>query len=130
MDPNIGSGPFLEIVEGNDAGKKYPLGPNPVVVGRGANCTFILADLSVSRKHFDIIPAKDGYMLRDMGSGNGTKVNGAKVKEHFLTDGDLIVSGKTTMKYTDPRARMAPPAPMPGAMPPGQMPPEIGRAHV
>ncbi len=127
MDPTIGNGPFLEIVEGNDAGKKYPLGANPVVVGRGANCTFILADLSVSRKHFDIIPAKDGYMLRDMGSGNGTKVNGAKVKEHFLADGDLIVSGKTKMKYCDPRARMAPAAPMPGQMPPGpmqgQMPP-------
>ncbi len=124
MDPNnAGGGPFLEIVEGNDAGKKYPLGANPVVVGRGANCTFILADLSVSRKHFDIIPSKDGYMLRDMGSGNGTKVNGAKVKEHFLSDGDLIVSGKTKMKYCDPRARMAQAAPMQAnSQPPGPPP--------
>ncbi|MBN2724839.1 MAG: FHA domain-containing protein, partial [Deltaproteobacteria bacterium] len=97
----------LEIIEGNDAGKKFPLSQGATVVGRGADSTFVLADLSVSRKHFQIVASGDGFLMQDLGSGNGTKVNGVKLKERLLEDGDLITCGKTKIKYHDPRRRMA-----------------------
>ena len=144
------TGPYLEIVEGPEQGKKFVLGQAPVMVGRSSKCDFIIPDLSVSRRHFQIIPTAEGYMLKDQGSGNGTKVNGTKVSNHILQMGDLITCGKTKLRFVDPRASEAarpvggakaqgpkkrtmywgaggaPGGPAPGAMPPGAMPPPGG----
>jgi Inner membrane component of T3SS, cytoplasmic domain len=112
---------ILEVIEGNDGGKKYPLGRNATVIGRGADCGFILSDLTCSRKHFQILPTAEGYVLKDLGSGNGTKINGVKVKEHLLQDSDVIKVGKTKMRYHDSRRRAGQGAPPggPGGRPPG-----------
>jgi tetratricopeptide (TPR) repeat protein len=92
----------LEVVAGNDEGRTYNLSDSEVVVGRGAQSDFVLADLAVSRKHVAVIYKDGGYVLADQGSGNGTKVNGVRVTTHILKDGDEIKLGKTVLRFVSP----------------------------
>ena len=108
------SGPLLEVIEGKDKGKKFPL-KNNALVGRGTDCDFVLSDLTCSRKHFQILRSANGFILKDLGSGNGTKVNGTKVREHPLQDGEIIKSGKTKLRFIHQRQ----PQRQPQSVPPG-----------
>jgi diguanylate cyclase (GGDEF)-like protein len=75
------------------------LGDAPIDVGRGSAAGLILDADSVSRKHARIERFGGGHKIVDMGSTNGTYVNGVKVKEHILKDGDRIGIGKALLKY-------------------------------
>ena len=78
-----------------------------MVIGRLPDCGLVLADPNVSRYHAEIrpiLPAAGGpsteYEVSDMGSTNGTKVNGIKVAAaQTLTEGDTITVGATTIRY-------------------------------
>ena len=59
----------------------------------------MLADPNVSRNHAEIRPSGDGFLLVDMGSTNGTKVNGVRITQHLLEDGDEITFGNTRMRF-------------------------------
>jgi len=96
--------PVLDVVEGNDQGRTFDLPESAVMIGRGAQCDFVLADLAVSRRHLAIEFDGQGYQLIDQGSGNGTKVNGVRVQTHQLLDGDLIQAGKTRLVFRWPAA--------------------------
>jgi pSer/pThr/pTyr-binding forkhead associated (FHA) protein len=61
--------------------------------------TIVLADPNVSRNHAEIRPQGDGYVVVDLGSTNGTRVNGVKVTQHELRDGDEVVFGNTRMHF-------------------------------
>ncbi len=91
----------LEIVAGPDAGKKKRLKGVRMVIGRTPGVDFLLSDQSVSRRHVELIHGDDGVLLRDLGSGNGTKVNGSKVAEKKLEHGDEISIGKTKLRFVD-----------------------------
>jgi pSer/pThr/pTyr-binding forkhead associated (FHA) protein len=68
----------------------------PLVIGRSRTCTLRLPNGDASRRHAEIYEAADGYVLRDLGSTNGTFVNGEQVQEHLLQPGDRIqISGST-----------------------------------
>jgi DNA-binding NtrC family response regulator len=70
----------------------------PPIIGKSAACTLVLADAQVSRRHtsFDVV---DGALrVTDLGSTNGTFVNGARVSEAFLQDSGLVVVGSTVMR--------------------------------
>jgi pSer/pThr/pTyr-binding forkhead associated (FHA) protein len=58
-----------------------------------------LNDPRASRRHAEIRPRDDGFVLVDLGSMNGTRVNGATVHEHLLRDGDEISVGATSMRF-------------------------------
>ena len=75
------------------------LGEYTVSVGRWHECTIVLGDPNVSRNHAEIRPAGDGYVVADLGSTNGTKVNGVRVAEHHLRDGDEVRFGNTVMHF-------------------------------
>lgn len=69
-------------------------GERSVVIGRSRQCDLRLAHSDASRRHAEIYKTSDGYFLRDLGSTNGTYVNGSAIREHQLEPGDRIeVSG-------------------------------------
>jgi pSer/pThr/pTyr-binding forkhead associated (FHA) protein len=64
-----------------------------VVMGRSSACQWIFADDTVSRRHAELLVVDGRWMLRDLGSSNGTWVNGRRVVEAEVTTGDEIVLG-------------------------------------
>lgn len=80
-------------------GDRVPLGEYVVSIGRQNDCTIVLADPNVSRRHAEVRPSGDGFVLADLGSTNGSKVNGVRVAEHQLIDGDELRFGNTVMHF-------------------------------
>lgn len=80
-------------------GDRVPLGEYVVTVGRQNDCTIVLGDPNVSRHHAEVRPSGDGFVVVDLGSTNGTKVNGARVAEQQLHDGDEVAFGNTVMHF-------------------------------
>jgi len=80
-------------------GRRLPLGEEIMSLGRMSDCDIVVADPRVSRKHAEIKPAGHGFVVTDLGSMNGTVVNGSPVREHPLTDGDEIRLGNTVLRF-------------------------------
>jgi hypothetical protein len=80
-------------------GQRFTLTEHPVSVGRKPECNIVLADPNVSRNHAEIRPHGEGFLLVDLGSTNGTKVNGVKVSQQPLRDGDEISFGNTRIRF-------------------------------
>ncbi len=91
------SRPILFVESGRDRGREFVLVPGETTVGRGMDNEVILSDLSVSRRHMEILREGDALTLRDSGSGNGTVVNGRRVEKHLLRNGDRIEIGETVL---------------------------------
>jgi Protein of unknown function (DUF3662)/FHA domain len=73
------------------------------VIGRGSDVDVQLADTGVSRRHGEVLLQSTGqYAYRDLGSTNGSKVNGRKVHEVPLVDGDRIELGRSVLVYRHP----------------------------
>jgi hypothetical protein len=80
-------------------GDRFTLAQHAITVGRRPESNIVLADPNVSRNHAEIRPHGDGFMLVDLGSTNGSKVNGVRVAQHLLQDGDEIAFGNTRMRF-------------------------------
>jgi hypothetical protein len=80
-------------------GTRFVLSDQVTTIGRSADSTIRLADASVSRRHAEIRPTGDGWTVVDLGSTNGTRVNGAPVKERRLQDGDTVAAGDATLRF-------------------------------
>jgi len=80
-------------------GSRIVLGAEPIVIGRLPECTVALNDQNVSRRHAEIRRSGSDVVVADLGSTNGTKVNGARVTERVLEDGDDITVGTTTLRF-------------------------------
>ena len=80
-------------------GDRYVLRDHTVVVGRMPECDITLIDPNVSRRHAEIQPRGDGFALVDLGSTNGSRVNGMRVAEHELHDGDEIGFGSIRLTF-------------------------------
>jgi hypothetical protein len=114
----------LVVVSGNDRGREYPLALAEITCGRGAENEVVLADIAVSRRHISLFRDGAGFALRDLHSGNGTFVNGRRVQECPLADGDQIEIGSTVMRFVvtggAAAAAAAPPRP-PAPLPPSRV---------
>jgi len=73
------------------------------VVGRLKTCDISLPDANVSREHAAFEPDGPGWAVVDLGSTNGTVVNGRRVARQTLTDGDVVTVGITELVYHGPR---------------------------
>ncbi len=84
--------PMLVIYKGPLAGTRWPLSHESVTLGRAPDCDIVLSERQISRYHARIEHDADGYLLRDLGSKNGTFVNGEQVRgqPYRLQDGDEI----------------------------------------
>ncbi len=89
----------LQVLGGNDRGRRCDLSRDVTRVGRQADQDLVLADISVSRLHLRIHRRPSGYRLQDLGSGNGTLVNGKRVEEVDLVSGDQIELGNTVLRF-------------------------------
>ncbi|BDB58253.1 MULTISPECIES: DUF3662 and FHA domain-containing protein [Rhodococcus] len=81
----------LQLEDGS--GRYYQLREGSNIIGRGQDAQFRLPDTGVSRRHIDIRWDGQVAMLSDLGSTNGTTVNGASVQDWQLADGDVIRAG-------------------------------------
>lgn len=91
------SGVTLKILHGADRGKIYDELTPPVTVGREEGNDIQLNDERVSRCHFKVQRDKDRFVLTDLDSTNGTKVNGVECQLKILRHGDLISVGRSLM---------------------------------
>ncbi|HEX5751369.1 MAG TPA: FHA domain-containing protein [Archangium sp.] len=92
----------LEILEGPDQGRKKRFRSVRMVIGRGQDCDLMLLDQSVSRRHVELVyGGESGVMLRDLVSGNGTRVNDERVDECKLKHNDVIAIGRTRIRLID-----------------------------
>jgi hypothetical protein len=80
-------------------GRRIMLGDAPVVIGRVAGSTITVSDPRASRRHAEIRPHGDAFVIVDLGSTNGTVVNGARVHQQVLHDGDEIAVGTTVIRF-------------------------------
>jgi len=94
----------LAIIEGPDAKKDVPFIGIRMSLGRAPNLEISLTDVAVSRRHAEFVRGDEGVLLRDLGSGNGTLVNGQPVTEQILSHNDVITVGTTKLRYIDAAA--------------------------
>ncbi len=80
-------------------GDRFVLGDTIVTIGRMQGSVLTLEDPNVSRNHAEIRPQGGGFVLADLGSTNGTKINGVKVSERMLQDGDELTFGSTSLRF-------------------------------
>jgi diguanylate cyclase (GGDEF)-like protein len=95
--------PGLVVVAGADIGKRYPLSAGGVVIGRDPQVSgLVLVDPAVSARHCVVELAGDGgdFKVADLGSRNGTFLNGEKVEERSLVEGDKIFVGETVLRFS------------------------------
>src|SRR6188474_1969022 len=91
----------LFVMQGRDKGKRYELRSLPLTLGRDGSNRIQLGDSEVSRRHAEVRQTNDGYAVVDLGSSNGTTVNGEKIGEHRLANGDRVQLGRTLLIFTD-----------------------------
>lgn len=97
----------LEIIEGPDKGRKKRFKGVRMVIGRGQDCELMLLDQSVSRRHVELVfGGENGVLLRDLVSGNGTRVNDARVDDCKLKHDDVIAIGRTRIRFVDEQERI------------------------
>lgn len=80
-------------------GNRIEVAADPVTIGRLPDCDIVIDDRNVSRRHAEVRRSGNGFTVVDLDSTNGTRVNGAGVKERRLADGDTITVGTTTIRF-------------------------------
>ncbi len=90
----------LFVIRGKDAGRHFTLEGERIVLGRDPNCDIPVADHEVSRQHAAIVFEEGQAVLQDLGSSNGTFVNGKRVDRHLLQASDRLQLGRSLLVYT------------------------------
>src|SRR3954465_11427258 len=97
----------LRFISGKYQGGEFPLGETKeIVVGRSSELDMVLVEDMVSRRHARIECTEEQIVIEDLGSTNGTFVNGEKIKRATLKEGDRVLIGTSILKVvsTDPSA--------------------------
>src|SRR3954466_2033467 len=90
--------PLLVVIAGDDQGLRKPV-EQSMLIGRDPACDLVLHDALISSRHALIEDRGDSWTLLDLGSTNGTSVNGEKGAEFVLARNDKIVFGKTVVRF-------------------------------
>jgi len=93
--------PSLTYLVGDQVGRRIMLADDRVTLGRSPKATIMLRDTRVSRLHIAIAfdPDRGGYHIQDLGSSNGTRLNGTRISEAILKDSDKILIGETMLRF-------------------------------
>ena len=93
--------PALVLVQERVLLKSLNLDENEYLIGRGDDCDFVLDGKEISRKHARVRYAEEKYVVEDLGSTNGTFVNGKRISFQALSHGDEISIGEFTVVFDD-----------------------------
>ena len=118
VDEELGKGRFgcvASFVEGPEGLDPLPAGGHPTLVlsdgrafqvvkstltiGRLPECDLVLDDPGASRQHARVRRTQSGFLITDLGSTNGTLVNGRQIHEQDLADGDTVTIGETDLQF-------------------------------
>ena len=89
----------MKFISGKYQGGEFPLLPDrEIVVGRASDLDMVLVEDMVSRKHAKISTGANQVIIQDLGSTNGTFVNGEKIKKTRLKEGDRVLIGTSILK--------------------------------
>jgi hypothetical protein len=89
----------LMVLEEGRVGRTVRVRKELVTIGRLPECDVVISDPGASRRHAEIRHHAGSYRLSDLGSTNGTLVNGDVVSAHELRDGDRITIGNTVLEF-------------------------------
>jgi len=95
------SDPLLVVRTGVDAGAKLLLDGGRVTAGRGSSCDLVVRDTTVSREHAAFVRRGDVWWVIDLGSTNGSRVNGLRAAEHPIAPGDRIELGDVVVELVE-----------------------------
>src|ERR1051326_4138658 len=92
---------YLIVLAGGEVGKMFKLDQGEVTIGRSHRADVRIEDDSISRMHVKLVLAGQQVSIEDLGSSNGTLVNGERIAKSLLQDGDKIRVGETViLKFT------------------------------
>ena len=114
----------LVVVEGPDVGREFEIA-GVLTIGRDRSVGLVLADQEISRRHASVSAEGDGIVVEDLGSTNGTYVNGEQISEkRMLTVGEKVRLGNSVLQLVSAEAETEA-----GTVPREQVAPET-RLHV
>ncbi len=113
----------LIIVAGPDLGLEWAFKSREIIIGRDEDCQLVMSDIAVSRRHARIGLDGEHFTLTDLGSGNGTFLNGVRIQEEQLSAGDEIIIGERTLRFVELNEAPATSAAQP--VQPGLQPPAV-----
>ena len=88
------SGFALRFISGKYQGGEYPLPvEQEIVIGRGGELDIVLVEDMVSRKHAKLVASGEGLSITDLGSTNGTFVDGVAITDAFVRGGEVVRCG-------------------------------------
>jgi len=96
---------LLVVRRGPNAGSRFLLDDDRTTAGRRPDSDIFLDDVTVSRKHAEFVRSGNGFLVRDVGSLNGTYVNRDRIDEAQLRAGDEVQIGKFRLVYHPSRAQ-------------------------
>src|SRR3954447_15393329 len=92
----------LFVIQGADQGKRFELKPKPMALGRENSNPIRLHDTEVSRRHAEVRQDDESsFRVVDLGSANGTFVNGRQVDQSPIRSGDRLQVGQTVMLFSE-----------------------------
>jgi hypothetical protein len=80
-------------------GREVPIAGERIVLGRSRECDVRLTDANVSRRHAEVLLDDDDFWIVDLGSTNGTELNGERIDRAKLSDGDTLTLGSTDVVF-------------------------------
>ena len=98
LDEMAGGGIML-VKRGPNAGSRFALDKDLVSAGRHPDSDIFLDDITVSRRHAEIVRSGDEYRVRDVGSLNGTYLNRERIEDGPLRNGDELQIGKFKLVF-------------------------------
>ncbi|MBN1658188.1 MAG: FHA domain-containing protein, partial [Anaerolineae bacterium] len=88
------AGAWIEV-----GGQRYPISPAGMTIGRSRDNDVVVPDTRASRDHARIDYQQGSFVISDLGSANGVFVNGRRVQQHVLHDGDEVTIGDTRLHF-------------------------------
>jgi pSer/pThr/pTyr-binding forkhead associated (FHA) protein len=100
----VPSGASVLVLRGFYEGLEVPIDRDWMVIGRGRSADVVISEPTISRAHAAIGYDSSGFFMQDLGSTNGTRVNGSREARVALVNGDELQLGKLRLRIALPAA--------------------------